>query len=204
MKAGIFFENKSRTFHARNIGYTASPQFDYNLQYLPIEQLMEPQNINNTTGIQIGEATNPRDSYSARNNLIAYYLMASVPMGTKFKLDAGVRVEDNRQTINGFDNFAAKPKIDTTFHVMRPLPSANFSYNFTEKMLIRAAYGQTLNRPEFRELAPFQYYDFNYNFIYFGQPSLKTAKIQNVDLRWEFYPSKGEMITVGGFYKRFY
>lgn len=203
LKAGFFFENKSRSFHARNIGYTASPQFDYSLASLPIDQLMEPQNINNTTGIQLGEATNPRDSYSAQNKLLAYYLMASVPLGAKFKLDAGVRVEDNRQTIDGFDNFSSKPKIDTTFHVVRPLPSANVSYNFTAKMLVRAAYGQTLNRPEFRELAPFQFYDFNYNFIYFGQPSLQTAKIQNVDLRWEFYPNKGEMIVLGGFYKDF-
>ncbi|HTH56069.1 MAG TPA: TonB-dependent receptor [Cyclobacteriaceae bacterium] len=208
LKAGLFFENKERTFSARNIGYTIAPLFytvlpTNPLPSLPIDQLMQPQNINNTTGIQIGEATNPRDSYSAKNNLLAYYLMASVPLGGKFKLDAGIRVEDNRENIKTRDNFAAKPNIDTTFHVMRALPSANFSYNFNEKMLLRAAYGQTLNRPEFRELAPFQFYDFNFNFIYFGQPSLRTAKIQNLDLRWEFYPSKGEMITVGGYYKDF-
>ena len=77
------------------------------------------------------------------------------------------------------------------------------SYNFTGKMLVRAAYGQTLNRPEFRELAPFSFYDFNFNFLYFGNPNLKTAKIQNIDVRWEYYPSKNEQITFGGFYKNF-
>ena len=63
--------------------------------------------------------------------------------------------------------------------------------------------GKPLNRPEFRELAPFSFFDFNFNFLYFGNPNLKTAKIQNLDLRWEFYPNKGELITFGGFYKNF-
>jgi len=202
LKAGVFFENKQRSFHARNIGYTTTPQFNYDLETLSIDELMQPQNINNTTGIRISEGTYKRDSYTAKNNLFAAYVMASVPIWSTFKIDAGVRMEDNRQNIKSYDEFGVG-KIDSTLHVLRFLPSANLSYNITDKMLVRAAYGQTLNRPEFRERAPFQFYDFNWNFIYFGQPLLKTAKIQNADLRWEFYPSKGEQITVGGFFKYF-
>lgn len=204
LKAGFFFENKDRTFNARNIGYTQSTtNFDQSLAYLPVWDLFQPQNINNTTGVQIGEITYKKDSYNASNRLLAYYLMASIPMGGKFKLDAGMRIEDNIQKLNSYDDFKppAQAPVHVNNHVVRPLPSANFSYNFTDKMLVRAAYGQTLNRPEFRELAPFSFYDFNYNFLYYGNPSLKTAKIQNVDLRWELYPSKTEMVTFGGFYK---
>jgi outer membrane receptor protein involved in Fe transport len=36
-----------------------------------------------------------------------------------------------------------------------------------------------------------------------GNRNLQTTKIHNYDLRYEFYPSKGEMITIGGFYKDF-
>ncbi|GHN00256.1 outer membrane protein [Cytophagales bacterium WSM2-2] len=203
LKAGVFFENKTRNFHARNIGYTtATTNFDQNLSYLPVYQLLDPQNINNTTGLQISEITYRKDSYTAQNNLLAYYLMTSVPVGAKFKLDAGVRFEDNLQQLISYDDFKTQ---DVNFHswVSRALPSANASFNLTEKMLVRAAYGQTLNRPEFRELAPFSFYDFNFNFIYYGNPTLKTAQVQNLDLRWEYYPSKGELITFGGFYKDF-
>jgi outer membrane receptor protein involved in Fe transport len=87
--------------------------------------------------------------------------------------------------------------------ILRLLPSVNFSYNFTTKSLVRLAYAKTLNRPEFRELAPFSYYDFNTNTVLFGNDSLLTPDIHNVDVRYEFYPSVGEMITLGGFYKRF-
>lgn len=65
------------------------------------------------------------------------------------------------------------------------------------------AYGRTVNRPEFRELAPFLYYQFEYEAALIGSPTLKTAVIDNLDLRWEMYPNPGEMISVGGFYKRF-
>ncbi len=203
LKAGFFFENKTRTFAARNIGYTlASGTLNPSLAFAPVEVLFQPQNINNTDGIQIGELTYKKDSYSASNNLMAYYLMASIPMGGKFKLDAGARVENNLQKLDSYDDFAQKP-VNVNNQVSRLLPSANLSYNFTDKMLVRTAYGETLNRPEFRELSPFSFFDFNFNFLYFGNPNLKTAKIQNVDLRWEFYPSSGELITIGGFYKNF-
>lgn len=205
IKAGVFFENKSRNFSARNIGYTTTPNFDNNLSYLSIGELFQPQNINNTSGIQLGEITYRKDSYSASNTLLAYYLMTSIPIGQKIKLDAGVRVENNLQKLDSYDDF--KPVASAPVHVKNQinklLPSGNLSYNFTEKMLIRAAYGQTLNRPEFRELAPFSFFDFNFNFLNFGNPDLKTARIQNVDLRWELYPSKTELVSFGVFYKNF-
>jgi outer membrane receptor protein involved in Fe transport len=70
-------------------------------------------------------------------------------------------------------------------------------------MLVRAAYGKTLNRPEFREISPNYFYDFLFNSINVGNSDLRTASVDNFDLRWEFYPRPGENITVGGFYKKF-
>ncbi len=199
LKAGFYYETKSRDFSARNLGYKKSPQFNLDLTQ-PISQLFQSQNINNTTGLQLGEVTKKSDSYSASNKLFAYYLMGSLPF-SNFKLDAGVRVENNHQILNGY-NLSNQPA-NSDLDVTRILPSANLSYNFNEKMLVRTAYGETLNRPEFREIASFSFFDFNFNYLYQGTPGLKTAKIQNLDLRWEYYPSKGESVTFGGFYKNF-
>ena len=69
--------------------------------------------------------------------------------------------------------------------------------------MLRAAYSQTLNRPEFRELAPFTYYDFNFDVARRGNENLKSASIQNLDLRYDFYPSKSEIISLGVFNKQF-
>ncbi len=199
LKAGLLYQTKQRSFGIRNIGYTQSAGFNLD-KTQPIDQFFQDANINNTNGLVLAEESRPSNNYSATNDLFAYYLMGSVPFG-KFRLDAGARVENNHQVLLGtYDNGTAA---NSDLQVSRILPSANLSYNFTDKMLVRAAYGQTLNRPEFREIAAFSFFDFNFNFVYRGTPGIKTAQIQNLDLRWEYYPSKGELITFGTFYKDF-
>ena len=202
LKFGMFYEAKDRDFHARNIGYIngTDPAITDAVKILPIGQVFDPQYT--TVGIKISEDTKRKDAYTASNRLLAYYLMGSIPFTKKIRLDAGIRIEDNVQKMDSYDDLAGQPR-NVNNPITRVLPSANFSYNFTEKMLVRTAYGQTLNRPEFRELAPFGFYDYNLNFVFKGNPFLKTAKIENVDLRWEYYPSQGELITAGAFYKYF-
>src|SRR6478672_6321699 len=108
------------------------------------------------------------------------------------------------------DQEELSPEISTKFL----LPSINVSYSFSSKSLIRAAYGKTLNRPEFRENSPFYFYDFERRSGGYGAmfgsslssgkgDTLDVATIQNVDVRYEYYPSAGELIHIGGFYKSF-
>ena len=82
------------------------------------------------------------------------------------------------------------------------LPSFNATYSFNDKNL-RLAYGRSVNRPEFREVSPAVYYDFELFAEVQGNPDLKMATIDNVDLRYELYPSAGETVSVGLFYKNF-
>jgi outer membrane receptor protein involved in Fe transport len=60
-----------------------------------------------------------------------------------------------------------------------------------------------LNRPEFREIAPFSFYDFVNNRNITGNPTLKNAQVQNVDFRYEFYPTPAELLSIAAFYKKF-
>jgi outer membrane receptor protein involved in Fe transport len=82
-------------------------------------------------------------------------------------------------------------------------PSANFAINLNERNLIRVAYGLSVNRPEFRELAPFYFVDFDLNAGIYGNPDIKQAYIHNFDLRFEHYPSQNETFNLGIFYKNF-
>jgi TonB-dependent receptor len=199
LKTGLFFEDKVRDFGARNIGYVKStPSFQATL---PIDQLLSPQNFNSKTGIRLDEQTNPNDSYDASNVLLAGYISANYALGKKFNVIAGVRAEQNSQKLNSADLVGKIINYDNTR--LDLLPSVNFTYNFNEKTLLRLAYGKTLNRPEFRELAPFSFYDFVNNRTVSGNPSLKNANIQNFDLRYEFYPTPSELISIAAFYKDF-
>jgi outer membrane receptor for ferrienterochelin and colicin len=199
LKAGLFFEDKVRDFGARNIGYVKStPTFQTTL---PIDQLLSAQNFNSRTGIRLDEQTNPNDSYDASNTLLAGYFSVNYALGKKFNVIAGVRAEQNSQKLNSADLVGKLINYDNTR--LDLLPSMNLTYNFTEKSLLRLAYGKTLNRPEFRELAPFSFYDFVNNRTVSGNPSLKNANIQNFDFRYEFYPTPSELISIAAFYKDF-
>ena len=77
------------------------------------------------------------------------------------------------------------------------------TYRINDKHLLRAAYGMSTNRPEFREVSPSVYYDFDLFSDVKGNADLKAAYIQNAALRWEWYPAAGEGISVAVFYKHF-
>ena len=76
-------------------------------------------------------------------------------------------------------------------------------YSLTEKINLRASYYRTVSRPEFRELAPFIFFDFVTDFAVSGNPDLQRALIDNYDLRFEYFPGAGQLISVSGFYKNF-
>ena len=84
---------------------------------------------------------------------------------------------------------------------MDVLPSINAVYGITEKINIRLSYFRTLARPEFRELAPFQFQDFTTSFVSSGNTNLKRSLIDNFDLRAEWFPGAGQIVSVSGFYK---
>ncbi len=83
------------------------------------------------------------------------------------------------------------------------LPSFNFTFSPSTKNNIRLSGSRTVARPEFREIAPFSFYDYEVNYAVNGNPDLKRSSILNGDVRYEFYPKAGEAISIGAFYKKF-
>lgn len=203
IRTGIYYEHKTRTFDARWMSYkrALTSQFDNSLLELPVDTIFSEENINTPHGFKLEEGTNPSDSYDASNDLMAFYVGTSYPVTKKINISGGVRLENNRQQL--YSRKYNNELVSVDNDVLSLLPSANVSYNLTDRTLIRGAYSRTLNRPEFRELAPFSYYDFTYNYVIYGNDSLLTPIINNYDLRWEFYPSNAEIISIGGFYKTF-
>ncbi|HQK98456.1 MAG TPA: TonB-dependent receptor [Bacteroidia bacterium] len=203
LKAGFYTESKSRSFSARWMSYKRASfdNFDYSLLYLPVDQVFSSENINDSTGFKIDEGTNATDKYTADNFLTAGYISISWPLSDKLNASGGVRVENNQQHLSSKNNNGNKIEVDNP--TTKVLPSLNISYNLTSKSLVRLAYARTLNRPEFRELAPYAYYDFIFNNVLKGNTELKTPDIDNLDARWEFYPGIGELISAGVFYKVF-
>jgi TonB-dependent receptor len=203
LKAGYFVEHKTRDFGARYMNYLypgfSDAQEGERLIRLPLATIFDPANIKGQNGFVIEEGTTNIDRYSGENTYSAGYVSGQFPLG-KFDLNVGFRAEYNSQKLRALGNDGTAILVDNP--VFAPLPSFNLAYNTSDRSLIRLAYSRTINRPEFRELAPFLYYQFEFETALVGNPNLNTAFINNVDLRWEMYPNPGETISIGTFYKQ--
>ncbi len=157
------------------------------------------------TGLAIFDYTSPTDAYKATEQYNAGYIsMEARPWKGKVELTGGVRLEHDRQKIAAALEI---PSFNVPLLVDRPrtvwLPSINGSFRPNDSWVLRAGYGRTVNRPEFREIAPFTDFDYLNREMVVGNVQLETAMIDNFDVRFEFYPqkNKGETFSIGAFYK---
>jgi len=206
LKTGIYGEYRMRDFQNREFIY----RYD-NLSYeervaylmLPFEQMLEDQYLG-ADKVYIDEITQKTNNYSATVGHIAGYAAFEIPV-SRFSAYAGVRLENQDTRLTRDRSMSPEYTLishkDT--HELNVLPSVNLTYKFSDKHQLRCAYGISVNRPELREISPSVYYDFDLFSEIGGNENLKTAVINNVDLRYEFYPSYGETVSLGLFYKHF-
>lgn len=203
LKTGYYLDYRARDFQSRYISYLYPGFFDptigEELAQLPLADIFSNNNIKTNDGFVIEEGTRPVDSYQASNALGAAYVATELPMG-RFDISTGVRGEYNIQMMDSENDFRS---INVYNPILSILPFLNTGYNITDQSVVRFAYSRTVNRPEFRELAPFLFYDYKLEAGKFGNPDLKTATIDNIDLRYEIYMRPGETFNIGGFYKYF-
>ena len=193
IKLGGFLQHRTREFGSRNFVYKGAPD----------ELTLEPSvdlgqdNIDATKLYLVEKTTIDLAYYTASSDTKAMYLSATQNFGRKLKALYGVRVED-------FDLSLENQKTNQSIaaiNEMSVLPSVNLIYYLGDRTNLRASYFSSVNRPEFRELAPFSFYNFDKNAEFRGLPDLVIADLQNVDFRYEFYPDGIQMISLGGFYK---
>ncbi|MCE2789641.1 MAG: TonB-dependent receptor, partial [Saprospiraceae bacterium] len=201
LKAGLYSEYKDRYFKARWFGIVNPNRVGADITGLSPEQFFSTDNLRSSR-VFYSEGTNFDDKYTAQNIMNAAYASFYWPVTEKLQTTVGIRGELNQQLLQSRERGGGQ-KVDVDNLVFSPMPSFNATYHLTDKNIFRLGYGTTVNRPEFRELAPFTYYDFNFDVSRRGNKNIKTATIHNFDLRYDFYPSKGELITVGAFYKKF-
>lgn len=203
IKTGYYVDYRNREFNSRYFSFLYPGFFDPNefqrIANLPLDQVFAKENIKTVDGWVLEEGTRNQDSYTGSNLLTAGYISTELPMGA-FDVATGVRLEYNMQQLSSRNDFEV---IEVNNPVLSVLPFINTAYNLNDRSLIRLAYSRTVNRPEFRELAPFLFYDYNLDAGRFGNPNLQVATIDNIDLRYELYMRPGETFNVGAFYKNF-
>ncbi|MEN6619020.1 MAG: outer membrane beta-barrel protein [Rikenellaceae bacterium] len=203
LKAGIYGEFRARKYSNRQFFYRFN---QYNLPedfvYKPVvDEILKSENFG-ADKVYIYEDTDNRNSYKGQNMLGAAYLSYKIPAG-RFNFLIGARVEASRMRLTSYDKIYEFSTNKRDYDQIDLFPSLNASYNLNKKNLVRVAYGYSTNRQEFREVSSSVYYDFNLFSDVKGNPDLKNATIHNLDIRYEYYPSTEEYITLALFYKYF-
>ena len=204
LKAGGYYENKSRNFTERSLCYELNRRYLGNSDSLknsvPFESLFNEIYLGQDKLLYLREMTEKSNSYKASSALYAGYLAINIPIN-QLNIYGGMRCEHYILNLNGYLDATTpidKHPVSTNF-----FPSINANYNLSKNSLIRVAYASTINRPEFREVSPFSYYDFTERFSVRGNTELLDSKIQNLDIRFENYPSPTETFSIAAFYKKF-
>lgn len=198
LKAGSVLNTVNRNFGARNfgVGYYIGMPFD--VLYQPIDRIFASENFD-VNKLFYDELTTETDKYSAGENNYAGFLMADIPVN-KFRFIIGARLESNEQKVNTLG--IVGNKITNDLKTNDVLPSVNAIYKLNDFSNIRAAYSQTISRPELREIAPFSFVDFVSGTLVIGNSvDLHRTLVRNYDLRYEIFPAAGEIISLSLFYK---
>ena len=211
VKLGGITQKRDRDFSSRQL-FFVEPQenFDGLLLYQPNATIFSQQNLGvispgspdipSVNGFSLFDNTKPNADYQAGSELNAGYIMLDNKY-KDFRLVWGARFENFVQTLK-----ADKTETERIAQIKKQndfLPSVNLIYAVSKKQNLRLSFSKTLNRPEFRELAPFGFDDFTTRFFTQGNPDLKIATIKNYDFRYETYPGMGQLFSFSYFRKEF-
>lgn len=153
--------------------------------------------------------------YEGEQQLIAGYGMLDLPITSQLSFIGGARYESTEIGIVNFPetdvnwippNSSGEVKLnpgdaDVNFAQEDILPSIGFVYTPWEEVIIRTSYTETVARQTFKELSPIQQQEFLGSDVFIGNPSLQMAQLQNYDLRVDYNPYQGGLVSASYFYK---
>ena len=190
-KAGAQYRRKERS--NRYYSYIFSPAD--NAQDLDGNGLEQFDNVDWVCKTPYSQAS--QLNYDSKEHIGGAYAM--VTFKSKFgELNAGFRAEHTNQIYTMLQHFRNMGQTGEQSY-WDYLPSASLKWTPTKKMNVRLSYYRSINRPGFYEIVPYQIMGEEYQEK--GNPNLKRARIDNIDLRWEWFPSNTEQVLAGVFYK---
>jgi len=203
VKGGYMLQVKDRLYDAVLFANNLHVDNDV-LRKLSPGEIFRPENFGdgsiNSNQFSFDALIGKTYRYLANTILNAGFLQFDNQLAKDLRVVWGLRVENYDQLIGSVKTWDDR---HTYSKVTDFLPGLNATWKLNNKNNLRLSASQTVVRPELRELASLNLYDFELNASVQGNPELERTKVINTDLRYELYPASGEVITVGVFYKHF-
>ena len=205
LQVGAYGEYRTREYQTRNFIYNwnvSANNMPSDFRHSDIPTLLSSEANMGYDKLYLLEEKQMRNNYRGHNTLGAGYLALSLPFG-KLGIHAGVRFEHNDMELISNSRDYEKSESSRHYKTDDVFPSLNTTYKINDQHQVRLSYGRSINRPEFREVSSSVYYDFDLASNVQGNTELKNCYVDNLDLRYEWYPSRGELISLAVFYKHF-
>jgi hypothetical protein len=203
--AGVEGYTNERSAQARTFGFiVGAPPLDFLITQQRVDFLFSNYNINPNVFV-IRETTGAAGAaaYDANLDVFGAYAKVDAEILPLVRAAIGVRYENAAQGVTPLSLIAAEADPDTVPGIKNNylLPAATLTWNFAEDQQLRFGASQSIGRPQFRELAPQQYFDPESSRIFIGNPYLEDTEILNLDARYEYYFDRGQAFTAGLFFK---
>lgn len=205
LQVGAYGEYRTREYQTRNFIYNwnvSDNNMPSDFRHSDIPTLLSSEANMGYDKLYLLEEKQMRNNYRGHNTLGAGYLALSLPFG-KLGIHAGVRFEHNDMKLISNSRDYEKSESSRHYKTDDVFPSLYTTYKISDQHQVRLSYGRSINRPEFREVSSSVYYDFDLASNVQGNTELKNCYVDNLDLRYEWYPSRGELISLAVFYKHF-
>ena len=143
--------------------------------------------------------------FNAKETVTAGYLRFDQNLGKKWKMMAGVRLENTHIKYSGMNYDANKDELTHTAEskksYLNVLPSLLVKYDANDELKVRASFTNTISRPKYSALIP------NVNItkddeISMGNPDLDATISYNLYLSADYYFKSIGLVSAGVFYKR--
>jgi hypothetical protein len=193
--------SRKRDVDGSRVGYIANGNTSVYAGNFDIDYIIDDGSAQGR--IETQDESAEADDYDATWDLTSYYLSTDINMAEYFNVLFGVRAEVSEMIVNTTATGNSSEPIKAMVEDDDIFPSISATFHVYDDVQIRAAYYQTKNRPDFRELASAQYVDPDSGDIFSGNPRLVSAEIDNMDLRAEWYFSDSESISLAYFMKDF-
>jgi hypothetical protein len=153
--------------------------------------------------------------YHGDQKITAWYGMMDLPVSKWMSVIGGLRFESSSVGIvNTPERFATwfppgssvpvalRPgDADADFSQRDVLPSIELVTRPVEQVTLRAAYSQTVAHQTFKELTPILQQEFLGGPIFIGNPSLQMSSLKNYDLRADYAPYEGSLVS-GSYFRK--
>ena len=138
------------------------------------------------------------DKYSVDKNIHSAYAEATYQFTAGFTANLGLKYDNVDMTVDyNVNRGGSQGSQDIKKSYF--LPALNLRYNLNDKHSLRFGASKTYTLPQSKEISPFRYVSVSFNSQ--GNPDLKPSDNYNVDLKWDWYISPSELLSVTGFYK---